>query len=342
MAWRLTSVFPAEGGARMRELPPSPALRAQVGRFWTLEVERPPVTVHVVPDGLIDLVFEIDAGRAWVTGAREAPARYTHERPTQLLGVNLLPGTAPDLLGVSAAALAREWQPLGEVVGAGAEELIAQVGARATLDGRIAVLEAFLLARVAASTGEPRVTAAIRAIVEGEGDVRVPEVGAAAGASPRNLGRLFDAWVGLSPKRFARVVRAQAALRRLTDEPEVDLAMLAAELGFADQAHLTRELQALVGLAPTAPARRSGTRSCRSPAPGRCSTSGRRGARCSSRCARSPTARRSFSGPLRAAPRPSPPSAPCSSRSGTRHCAASSPRHPTRRSSSRSSSTPAG
>jgi len=248
---RMTSVLAGEG-VRLRELAPSAALETRVARIWTCEVERPPVTVHVVPDAMIDLVIEVDAGRAWVNGARDAPARYTHERAARLLGVSLLPGTAPELLGVSAAALADEWQPLAGVVGEAGDELVARVLAEATLEARVAVLEAFLLARVAAATGEPRVAAAIRAIVDGEGDVSVPAVGAAAGASPRNLGRLFDAWVGLSPKRFARVVRAQAALRRLSDEPGVDLASLAAELGFADQAHLTRELQALVGLAPTA------------------------------------------------------------------------------------------
>jgi AraC-like DNA-binding protein len=54
----------------------------------------------------------------------------------------------------------------------------------------------------------------------------------------------------MSPKRFARIARVQAVLRRLATEPDADLAGLAAELGFADQAHLTREVRALAGTTP--------------------------------------------------------------------------------------------
>jgi len=39
-------------------------------------------------------------------------------------------------------------------------------------------------------------------------------------------------------------------VRRLAEAPDVDLATLAAELGFADHAHLTRELRALTGASP--------------------------------------------------------------------------------------------
>jgi AraC-like DNA-binding protein len=229
---------------------PSPALAPFVCRYWTFELAHPPATVNVIPDGLVDVVFALDENLAWVNGARDTPTAYTHERPTHLFGISLLPGSAPLILGAPAAALATEWSPLADAIGAVASVLVERVAAASTLEARVAVVEAFLLARVASAAVDGRV-AAIRSIVDEEGDVSIPALGAAAGASPRNLGRLFDEWVGLGPKRFARVVRAQAALRRLADDPEADLAALAAELGFSDQAHLTRELRALTGLTPT-------------------------------------------------------------------------------------------
>jgi AraC-like DNA-binding protein len=54
----------------------------------------------------------------------------------------------------------------------------------------------------------------------------------------------------MSPKRFARIVRLQTVLRRLADEPDANLAALAIDCGYSDQAHLTRELQSLAGLTP--------------------------------------------------------------------------------------------
>jgi AraC-like DNA-binding protein len=59
---------------------------------------------------------------------------------------------------------------------------------------------------------------------------------------------------GPGPKRFARIVRAQVALGRLAVDGGRggDLAQLAAELGYADQAHFTREMRELFGAAPGA------------------------------------------------------------------------------------------
>jgi len=55
--------------------------------------------------------------------------------------------------------------------------------------------------------------------------------------------------VGAPPKVAARLVRFEAVRRRLGSAP---LARLAADGGFADQAHLSREFAALAGAPPTA------------------------------------------------------------------------------------------
>ncbi len=58
----------------------------------------------------------------------------------------------------------------------------------------------------------------------------------------------FRAEVGLTPKEFARLMRLQATLRALDLTPS--LSALAADAGFSDQAHATRELQRSTGLTP--------------------------------------------------------------------------------------------
>jgi Helix-turn-helix domain len=65
----------------------------------------------------------------------------------------------------------------------------------------------------------------------------------------RHLAARFERDVGVSPKQAARLIRFEAARRRLGAVP---LARLAAEHGYADQAHLAREFRALAGTPPTA------------------------------------------------------------------------------------------
>lgn len=68
--------------------------------------------------------------------------------------------------------------------------------------------------------------------------------------SVRTLQRMTHRHVGLSPGAMIRRRRLQEAAQRVREEPDADLASIAAELGYADHAHLTRDFQAILGIAP--------------------------------------------------------------------------------------------
>lgn len=70
------------------------------------------------------------------------------------------------------------------------------------------------------------------------------------GIAPQSLSRGFRRAYGTTPKRYRLELRAMQALRRLPGWP-ASMAMLAAETGFADQAHMTRAIVALTGRTPT-------------------------------------------------------------------------------------------
>jgi AraC-like DNA-binding protein len=68
------------------------------------------------------------------------------------------------------------------------------------------------------------------------------------GGAERELQRASGRWLGLSPKRFLRIERAWAARRAIREGQP--LAAVAAALGYADQAHLTRDVHHLLGVTP--------------------------------------------------------------------------------------------
>ncbi|MFC3077767.1 helix-turn-helix domain-containing protein [Phenylobacterium terrae] len=79
----------------------------------------------------------------------------------------------------------------------------------------------------------------------------IRDVSDRVGLSARELRRRFAIQVGLSPKALHRVARAQMLLRALRAAgPEIELARLAADLGYADQAHMTHECRTIVGATP--------------------------------------------------------------------------------------------
>jgi AraC-like DNA-binding protein len=88
-----------------------------------------------------------------------------------------------------------------------------------------------------------------RELLSREPDLSLPDLAAQVGASPWRLSRLFHRLTGVTLHRYRTRLRVNAALERLADGAG-SLATLAAELGFADQAHLTRVVRDSTGLPP--------------------------------------------------------------------------------------------
>jgi AraC-like DNA-binding protein len=80
--------------------------------------------------------------------------------------------------------------------------------------------------------------------------VRV-DIAVRCGASERNLGRLMRDWIGYGPKRYAGIVRFQSTLAQMERAPQLPVAMLATQIGYFDQSHLTVEMARYAGATPS-------------------------------------------------------------------------------------------
>jgi AraC-like DNA-binding protein len=140
--------------------------------------------------------------------------------------------------------------------------LVADVNAGADNPARIEVLRAALERLVAARdpsvVAEARYVAGVAAIAEHDRTVcRIEHLADAAGVSVRSLQRLFDVHVGVPPSfvvRRWRIIEAAEAARLAAEHGEGwrGWAAVAADLGYSDQAHLTRDFQRHLGTTPAA------------------------------------------------------------------------------------------
>jgi AraC-like DNA-binding protein len=120
------------------------------------------------------------------------------------------------------------------------------------VDALVATVEAFLRERVPAVDPSAETAAGIvDRIATTPGLMRVDAVAAESGLRVRRLQRLFAEHVGVPPKWVIRRYRLREVTERLASGGAVDWARLAADLGYADQAHLSRDFAALVGEPPT-------------------------------------------------------------------------------------------
>lgn len=96
-----------------------------------------------------------------------------------------------------------------------------------------------------------QVAALVSRITADPGLRRVDQLAVASGMTARSLQRLFADYVGVSPKWVMRRARLHEAAERADSGEPIDWALLAADLGYADQAHLTRDFTVTIGISPT-------------------------------------------------------------------------------------------
>jgi AraC-like DNA-binding protein len=96
-----------------------------------------------------------------------------------------------------------------------------------------------------------QVAALVSRITDDPGLRRVDQLSAESGMTVRTLQRLFADYVGVSPKWVMRRARLHEAAERADSGEPVDWACLASDLGYADQAHLTRDFTVTIGVPPS-------------------------------------------------------------------------------------------
>jgi AraC-like DNA-binding protein len=193
---------------------------------------------------------------ALVGGLHAHAATIRHQGDQHGLQLAITPAGARALLGRPAAELASTVVALDDVWGRRAGELVERLTAAPGWAERFAVLDEVFGRRAAAAPdrrGAPdEVAYAWDRLAGSSGAAPVTEVAREAGWSRRHLSERFRTEYGLPPKVMARVFRFERARMMLQRPGPPSLARVAAECGYADQAHLTREWRDLAGATPTA------------------------------------------------------------------------------------------
>jgi len=195
----------------------------------------------VLPDGCMDLLWNEE--RLLVAGP-DTHAYVPDGVPRRWTGVRFFPGTAPALLGVPAHELRDRRVDLADLWPA--SEVRRLTALLASADDPVGALEELALDRAAeAEPPDPLLRKLVTALDAGHPVARTADE---LGLGARQLHRRSLAAFGYGPKTLARVLRLQRALALAADG--VPLAQTAARAGFADQAHLTRDVRELAGMTP--------------------------------------------------------------------------------------------
>ena len=238
-----------------REFPPAKDLAAIVDCTWErVGSAEDAARVLVLPDGRADLIWR--RGELRLAGPDSEAFASPVAPAEQVTGIRFRPGWAGAVLGWRMADLRGLRVPIADVWGTEAARLSEDLALAAGAAERRLLLEAEVRRRLASvRLPDEVVPAAVRRL--GLPGSRVGALGDELGISERQLRRRFDDAVGYGPKLLDRILRFQRFVERADGAADglEDLARLAAEVGYADQAHLSRDSVRLSGLPPAALAR---------------------------------------------------------------------------------------
>ena len=237
-----------------REYAPAAALAEFLVCSWTLEAERDglPHQQRVLPDGCTDIIWFGDASPVAV-GPMTRPVTEAIEPGTTLVGLRFRPEVASRVLGLPAYELTDRDLPLSELWRqAIVDDTSDRLRNEHQLAGRVAIAQSLVVSRLDAIRGrDPLVDHAVSLLTSGRSG-RIEEVARHLGISERQLHRRFVASVGYSPKTFQRIVRFQKLLALADGDARAQLGDVSLAAGYADQAHMTREVVEFAGVTPGA------------------------------------------------------------------------------------------
>lgn len=244
-----------------KEWAAAPALRSSVPRISTYDLRGFTPGVHAgLPSRYLTVILSfhdpVDVSgpgparmnaQAIASGLHARPAFIHHDGTQVGIQLGIHPLAARGILGVPASEIASTVTPLHNLI-PGVAEMYERTWDRPVTD-RVAALDRLLI-----PTGRevvPELCEAWRALERTGGDVTIEEIADEVGWSRRHLTERFTREFGLRPKEVCRVMRFERAKAMVSRRRRPPLAQLAAECGYSDQSHMTREWVRLAGTSPT-------------------------------------------------------------------------------------------
>lgn len=214
------------------------------------------------PDGGASIIFNL--GDDFLIGRNSIRQKYFLEVAStvtrrlnlqgqiEAIGVHFKPGGIFPFLGIPLYELANDTIVLDDLEPGMIQSAYQQICQASSLPEKIAHIETWLMSRLKDSrVVSPIVGASLDMIMNKNGQISMKDVADRIYVSQRQLERLYKKQVGMSPKKYARLLRVAHARNVLKHNPKrVRATDIGLVTGFYDQPHFIREFKLIVGLTP--------------------------------------------------------------------------------------------
>ena len=232
---------------------PAVDLAAWITHYWMIEWDLRGCEPHVaesLPHPNVHLVFEESATS--VAGVQTYKFSRLLEGRSKVFGVKFRAGGFRPFVDAPVSMLADRVVPAEGIFGKEIHALRAIVFSPAAEDERVAAADAFFHARAPQPDETVALASGLVEQILTDGEIKtVDDLVLRSRIGKRSLQRIFNEYVGQSPKWVIQRYRLHEVIERFRSGDVLDWAQLALELGYFDQAHLINDFKAMVGYTPT-------------------------------------------------------------------------------------------
>jgi AraC-like DNA-binding protein len=243
---------------RRVSIEPAPAVRPFLARpLVAFSQSRGEGSLLVLPSLTVTLMVQTaepldGTPRAFIAGPSMGPLTKAWQGDFACIDIKLSPLGAATLFGPILGELTSTTVDLREVFpGRQGEAFLERLILAPDWPSRLRCAERLLLERSRAPhRPDRRIVEAWSELRRGQDHLRISDLVRSSGWSHRYFIDQFRRHVGLTPMAAARLLRARRAMGQLLHNAAVSLAEVAVECGYADQAHMSREVRELTGMSP--------------------------------------------------------------------------------------------
>lgn len=236
---------------RIEHFTPCAALAPFVDRYWSwtgAPGERIALPT-LLPGTGAEVVFDCRGRGSRVLCVRRHPLALGDAQEVDFIAVRLRAGMLSRFAAMPLAELADQQVDASALWGQAAQVLAERIAHAGATAARAALIERFLLERLAPASAVPAVERASAAIYR-DHRARIEDVARACGLGRRQLERRFVQVAGQSPAEVRRISRLQKTVRALMLDPALAPLDAALAQGYFDQSHFIRDFRDLAGTTP--------------------------------------------------------------------------------------------
>lgn len=246
---------------------PKADLSAFVKCYWTMEAPKALSydKQRIVPDGCMEMIFHygdkyrqyedadsfIVQPNCFVFGQITRPLDIQPTGETNIFSVRFHPEGFSPFSDLPIAAMENRAVPLAELFAEEGLDLEKEMLQQTSIEGRIHVVESFLLKRLGTKEAVDRtVKSSVAVILELNGQLSVEALSEQLQINRRQLERKFSSAIGLSPKQLSKIIRLQGTLKMLANQQFSNLTSIAYDGDYYDQAHFIKDFKEFTGVSP--------------------------------------------------------------------------------------------